>query len=139
MWTAEHSTPIAAPAERVLHLFTDVAGWPRWNIGVAGMRLHGPFADGTRFAMQLPDGGPVLHSTLTDVRPLQGFVDVTEFAGVRVQVAHAITAREDGGARVVYRTQVDGPGAEDIGPGIAADFPTVLAALRREAEAAPPA
>lgn len=135
MWTAEHSIDINAPAERVWHLFTDVAGWPRWNSGVARIQLHGPFERGTCFDMQLPDAGPLLHSTLTDVRANEGFVDVTEFAGVRVQVAHEITVRHDAGVRVRYRIKVEGPGSEEIGPGIAADFPQVLDALRREAEA----
>ena len=71
MWTAEAALDIDAPPERVWALLADVPGWPHWNAGVASATLHGPLASGSHFDMQLPDGGPLLRSTLVDVRPTQ--------------------------------------------------------------------
>ena len=133
MWTAETHTDIAATADRVWQLFTDVAGWPRWNAGVAHAVLHGPFASGSRFEMQIP-GGPLLESTLADVRPGERFTDETAFEGVLVRVTHAIAPRPEGGVRVRYRTEVEGPGAAEVGTGVTADFAQVLAALKAQAE-----
>ena len=64
MWTAEAALDIDAPPERVWALLADVPGWPHWNAGVASATLHGPLASGSHFDMQLPDGGPLLRSTL---------------------------------------------------------------------------
>ncbi|MEZ5642943.1 MAG: SRPBCC family protein [Burkholderiaceae bacterium] len=135
MWNTEAQTDIAASPGRVWQLLADVAGWPRWNAGVAAARLLGPFATGSRFEMQLPDGGPLLQSELADVQPGRYFTDVTAFHGVVVRVTHAIAPQSEGGVRVTYRTEVEGPGAAEIGAGVSADFPDVLAALKRLAEA----
>ncbi len=132
MWHHETHIDIAAAPERVWSLFTDVAGWPRWNVGIARATLHGPFASGSRFDMQLPDG-PLLSSTLVDVRPGERFTDETAFEGVVVRVMHAI-APQPGGTRVTYRTEVEGPNAADVGAGVSADFPQVLAALKSVVE-----
>ena len=135
MWTAEAALDIDAPPERVWALLADVPGWPHWNAGVASATLHGPLASGSHFDMQLPDGGPLLRSTLVDVRPNAGFTDETAFEGVIVRVAHLLAPQPEGGVRVTYRTEVDGPGAAGVGADVSADFPDVLAALKRAAEA----
>lgn len=134
MFIHEAAIDIAAPAERVWPIMADVPGWPRWNAGVASAALHGPFASGSSFDMQLPDGEPLLHSTLLDVVPNERFVDETAFAGVVVRVTHAIAPLAAGGVRVTYRTEVEGPGAAEIGAGVSGDFPQVLAGLKRAAE-----
>lgn len=133
-WTQESLIDIAATPARVWQLWSDVAGWPRWNAGVARAALHGPFASGSTFEMQLPDDGPLLHCRLLDVRPNERFTDETAFEGVMVRVTHAIAPLAAGGVRVRYRTEVEGPGAADIGAGVSSDFPQVLQALKRAAE-----
>ncbi len=135
-WSHDTHIDIAATPARVWQLWSDVAGWPRWNPGVARAALQGPFASGSTFEMQLPDGGPLLHSRLLDVRPNERFTDETAFEGVLVRVTHAIAPQSAGGVRVSYRTEVEGPGAAEIGIGVSSDFPAVLAALKAAAEAA---
>ena len=135
-WTHETSTDIAATPARVWQLWSDVAGWPRWNPGVARAALQGPFASGSSFEMQLPDGGPLLQSRLLDVQPNERFTDETTFEGVLVRVTHAIASRSTGGVRVSYCTEGEGPGAAEIGIGVSSDFPAVLAALKAAAETA---
>lgn len=134
MWSTETQIDIDAPAAPVWRLFTDVGGWPRWNAGVASARLHGPFASGSRFEMQLPGDGPLLRSVLTEVQPGQRFTDETAFEGVVVRVTHVIEPRPSGGVCVRYRTEVEGPGAADIGAAVSADFADVLRALKQHAE-----
>ena len=93
-----------------------------------------------RILQVLPHRYPfVLVDRVTDVVPNERFVDETAFAGVVVRVTHAIAPQSEGGVRVTYRTEVEGPGAAEIGAGVSADFPDVLAALKRLAEAGAPA
>ena len=139
-WTHETSTDIATTPTRVWQLWSDVARWPRWNAGVARAALHGPFASGSTFEMQLPDGGPLLHSRLVDVRLGERFTDETAFEGVVVRVTHAMSPLAAGGVRVTYRTEVEGPNAAqaaEIGAGVSSDFPAVLQSLKAVAEANP--
>ncbi len=133
-WAHDTAIDVHATPARVWQLFTDVANWPRWNAGVARAALHGPFASGSTFEMQLPDGGPLLHSRLVDVRPGERFTDETAFEGVVVRVTHAIAPLATGGVRVHYRIEVEGPGAADIGAAVSADFADVLQSLKRAAE-----
>ena len=133
MWSHEESIDTSAAPSRVWQLFADVAGWPRWNAGIARIELHGAFADGGSFSMQ-PPGEDAFTSTLCDVRVDEGFSDLTALGGTTVRVDHRIEPLPSGGSRVVYRTRIEGPDAADIGPMVTADFGDVLAALKRLAE-----
>ena len=134
-WTQDTHLDIDAPAARIWQLWADVAHWPRWNPGVAHVTLHGPFASGSHFDMQLPDDGPLLSSRLLDVRPNECFTDETAFEGVVVRVTHAIAPLAAGGVRVSYRIAVEGPNAADVGAAVSADFPAVLQSLKQATEA----
>ncbi|MET0350972.1 MAG: SRPBCC family protein [Rhizobacter sp.] len=134
MWTHEASIETSASAETLWRLFEDVAGWPRWNAGIASIALHGAFARGATFTMGLPDGDTV-HGTLTEVSTAVCFTDESIVDGNRVAVAHLLVPRRHGGTRVVFRTQVDGPDDTAIGPMVSGDFDDVLRALRSLAEA----
>jgi hypothetical protein len=133
MWIHETSIETSASAETLWRLFEDVAGWPRWNAGIARIALHGAFARGTSITMGLPDGDTVT-STLTEVSAGVCFTDETVVDGNRVAVAHLLVPLRHGGTRVVFRTQVDGPDDTAIGPMVSGDFADVLVALRSLAE-----
>lgn len=135
MWTHEEHITIAASPARIWALFADVNGWKAWNAGIEHITLHGPFAGGSTFTMQ-PPGQAAFTSTLLDVHENAGFTDETRIEGICVLVHHRITTLEPGRCRVSYSTEVTGPGAEDIGPLVTADFPQVLAALKKRAERA---
>jgi hypothetical protein len=51
---------------------------------------------------------------------------------------HRLKAAEGGRTRIIYRTEITGPAADQVGPhlgpAITADFPDVLAALAKLAE-----
>jgi hypothetical protein len=123
---AHHRDGRAPPT--IWALFRDVAGWKTWNPGVASSELEGPFVTGGWFTMT-PTGGEPLRSRLLDVRENECFTDETRVGELVVTVHHRLTALSDGRTRVSYALTAKGPGAAEIGPMIAADFPDVLASL----------
>ena len=133
MWTHEHSIETAATPARVWKFLADVAQWKKWNAGIEAIEIHGPFAAGTRFTMK-PPGQDAFISTLVEVRRNESFVDETIVEGVRVLVNHSLIPLPSGRTRIVYGTEITGPGAETFGPMVTSDFPDVLAALKRLAE-----
>ena len=134
-WQTEHRLQTNAAPERIWALFQDVPGWKRWNAGIEQIELEGPFATGTWFSMT-PPGQEVLRSQLIDVRDGEHFVDETRVGDLRVTVTHRIERVAADVTRVVYAVEAEGPGAAEIGPAVAADFPEVLAALAALAEVA---
>ena len=133
MWTHEDSIETSAPAERVWELFANVERWKDWNAGIESIELHGPFAEGTTFTMQ-PPGQDALTSTLIEVRPNESFTDETVVDETRVLVRHRLVPLSPGHTKIIYSTQITGPGAAEIGPMVTSDFPEVLAALKNLAE-----
>jgi len=134
-WRTEHDIQTSAAPERLWAIFQDVPGWKRWNAGIEQIELEGPFATGTWFSMT-PPGQEVLRSQLIDVRDGEHFVDETRVGDLRVTVTHRIERVAADVTRVVYAVEAEGPGAAEIGPAVAADFPEVLAALAALAEVA---
>jgi hypothetical protein len=132
-WNAEHHVETTATPEALWGLFRDVSGWKTWNAGVEHVELEGPFAEGTWFTMK-PTGQDALRSKLLRVGENDGFVDETRVGDLVVTVAHRIERVGAGRTRVTYAIDAAGPGAQEIGPMIAADFPDVLAALARRAQ-----
>jgi hypothetical protein len=139
MWTSEHSVEAKVRADVIRTLFEDVEGWPGWNAGTEWVRLDGPFAVGTAGTMKVPDQEP-FNFRLIAVGP-DGFEDETPVpdAGIVVRVRHSVEAVDDSTVRITYRTTIDGPAADTvgpvIGPEITADFPSVLDALVARAQA----
>lgn len=133
MWTHEESIETTATPARIWALFSDVAGWKRWNAGIERIEIHGSFANGTTFSMQ-PPGEEAFLSTLIMVQENVGFTDETVIDGTRVLVHHRIVPLPSGNARIVYSTEISGPSASDFGPMVTGDFPDVLKALKVLAE-----
>ncbi len=139
MWTIEYDATSPASGDRLFTVLADVEHWHEWNPGVARAELHGPFAAGTSAVMVMPDGEE-LAFTLLDVQPGRGFVDETPLPdlGVTVRVGHWLEPARQGGTRIVYRCEVDGPRAEElgavVGPQVSGDFPQVIEALAARAD-----
>ncbi len=136
MWHREHGIDTRADPVRIWALWSDVAGWPRWNAGVEKAVLNGPFADGSTFEMTVP-GQSLLTSRLVDVRPNESFTDETVVGPVRVRVAHRIVPLSSDRIRITYVAEVEGDDAEAVGEAVSADFTKVLAGLKALAEQAP--
>lgn len=133
MWTHEESIETFAAPERVWGLFSNVERWKDWNAGIESIELHGPFVEGTSFTMR-PPGQDALMSTLIEVEPNQSFTDETVVGETRVVVSHRLEPLPSGRSKIIYNTRITGPDAAEFGPMVTADFPDVLAALKRLAE-----
>ncbi|WP_369720268.1 SRPBCC family protein [Bradyrhizobium sp. LLZ17] len=132
-WRAEYGIETSANPNVVWSIFQDVRGWKTWNTGIEHIEIDGPFATGTWFTMK-PPGQETLRSRLIEVRENQCFVDETNVGPLTITVAHRIESLGVGRTRIVYAAQANGPGAAEIGPAVASDFPEVLAALAKLAE-----
>lgn len=141
MWEYEHSIETTAGRDALWELWADVARWPDWNAGVATIRADGPFAVGTRITMT-PPGEDAVELRLAEVEPGELFVDVMDAGDFTVRTTHRLTTLDGGRTRIGYRTEIDGPAADrvgpELGPAITADFPDVLAALAALAESRAP-
>ena len=128
MWKNSFSREIAAPASVIWGLFCHVDGWKEWNAGIEAMEIFGPFAAGTRFRMK-PPGQEALDSQLLEVCENEVFVDETHVGDLTVLVSHRLEVLGDRRTRVTYQVEAYGPGCDDVGPAVSADFPAVLAEL----------
>jgi Polyketide cyclase / dehydrase and lipid transport len=137
MWEYERSVETIADADALWRCWSDVAAWPEWNEGIAKIEIHGPFAVGTTFTMT-PPGEDAVHMRLTEIVAGERFIDEMDGGNFVVRTVHQLERLTDGQIRVLYRTEITGPAADqigpEIGPAITADFPDVLAALVRRAE-----
>lgn len=131
MWEYEHSVRTSAAPEAVWRRWTDMASWPEWNDGIESITVDGPFATGTTFTMTPPGEEPIT-MRLVDVVPGEVFTDRMDAGSFVVTTVHRLVP-EAGGTRIVYRTEITGPDADQVGPrlgpAITADFPDVLAKL----------
>jgi uncharacterized protein YndB with AHSA1/START domain len=114
-----------------------MAAWPEWNDGIEKIEIDGPFAVGTTFTMTSPGEDPVT-LRLVEIVPGELFTDEMDAGDFVVRTMHRLEPLEGGGTRVVYRTEITGAAADQVGPhlgpAITADFPEVLAALVHLAE-----
>ncbi len=133
MFNREFHATTTAPRSTVWAIWSDVNHWSTWNAGVEQAHIAGPFVSGAEFTMT-PGGQQALRCRLSQVEPGVAFTDVTELGDICVTVEHRIESLDQGQLRVVYRAQVTGPGAEQVGAAITEDFDDVLAALVTLAE-----
>ncbi|SNY47384.1 SRPBCC family protein [Paractinoplanes atraurantiacus] len=137
MWEYEHSVETTASAETLWRHWVAIEQWPRWNAGIEKIEVDGPFAVGTVFTMT-PPGEEPLRMRLTEVVPGRLFTDEMDAGDFVVRTVHALEPAAPGKTRVIYRTEISGAAADQvgpqIGPAITADFPDVVGALVRLAE-----
>ena len=133
VWSDERSIDIRATPAAIWRLFADVDGWPLWNAAIQRIELHGDFAGGACFVTQ-PPGEEPFASTLLDVRENRGFTDETVLHGTRLRVHHLIEPLDARRTRVVFRAEVSGPFAADLGAAATDEFAELLLALKRHAE-----
>ncbi len=137
MWSVEHTERTTATSEAVWAIWEDVDGWPRWDGAVAGCRLDGPFAVGTRGTLSLQHGRDVPF-LMTEVRRLDGFADVTRLPLARLRFVHELTDDGEDGLLVTHRVEITGPlgfvFARVIGPDIERDLPASVHELVRLAQ-----
>jgi uncharacterized protein YndB with AHSA1/START domain len=137
MWEFEHGVDTTAAPEALWRHWSDMAAWPTWNDGIEKIEIDGPFAVGTTFRMTPPGEDPV-EMRIVEIVPGELFTDQMDAGDFLVTTVHRLQSRPEGGTRVVYRTEIIGPAADqvgpELGPAITADFPDVLARLVALAE-----
>ncbi|MBV9384204.1 MAG: SRPBCC family protein [Streptosporangiaceae bacterium] len=126
-----------AGPDAVWRCWSDMAAWPTWNDGIEKITIDGPFAIGTTFTMTPPGDDPI-QMRLTEIVPGELFTDEMDAGNFIVRTVHRIEPAAGCRTRIIYRTEITGPAADEagpeLGPAITADFPEVLAALARLAE-----
>jgi uncharacterized protein YndB with AHSA1/START domain len=132
MWTHEDSVETTAAPERIWQLWSDVASWPRWNGDIEQIEIDGPFAAGSTITMK-PAGQEPVALVLTEAAADRVFIDEARIDGAVIRTTHELAALGGGRLRVVYRMEISGPTADQLGPQlgpmITADFPETLTAL----------
>ena len=137
MWEYEHTVETPAAPDVVWRLWSDIVAWPQWNEGIETITVDGPFAVGTAFTMTPPGDEPV-QMRLARIVPGELFTDEMDAGDFTVRTVHRLKQAAGGRTRIIYRTEISGPAADQVGPqlgpAITADFPQVLAALAALAE-----
>lgn len=137
MWEYEHSVETTAGPQELWRHWSDMAAWPQWNAGIEKIEIDGPFAVGSTFTMTPPGDDPVT-MRLVEIVPGELFTDEMDAGDFRVTTVHRLEPLAGGRTKVVYRTEISGPAAAELGPklgpAITGDFPEVLAALVKLAE-----
>jgi len=129
----------AAPAA-VWAVWTDVARWPEWDVSKEIARLDGPFEPGVSGWLKQRGnlGGPFI---VTAVEPGRRWVSECPMLLGKVVFDHVLEPVATGGVRVVKRVEAEGgiaPLARLFVPKMRRDIAESLAALGRQAAAAPP-
>ena len=137
MWTTQYSAATGAPASAVWSALRDLhSGTP---LGPASDRfeLHGPFAVGTAITVT-PQGQEAMTSEIVELVPERVYADRTAFGGLTLTFRHTIAPQADGRTAVTHTLEIDGKGADavgpELGPQIAGDFPVAIAELLHAAE-----
>jgi hypothetical protein len=132
MWSYEHTAEGDVSADAIWRLWVEVENWGGWNSDIAEVALDGPFEVGSTIAMTSRRGDTV-GLPLVGVEPGETFVDQADLGDVVVTTTHQIDRLDGRGVRIVYRTEITGPAAEEVGPVIGSrivdHFPETVAAL----------
>jgi hypothetical protein len=138
MWATEHSIETSALPEEIWQLWGDVPGWPEWNGDIERIELDGSFIPGSRIVMT-PIGQEAIELRIAEAVEPVLFVDEADLGDILVRTTHRVERVGNERSRVTYRREISGPAADtlapQIGPEISSDFPEVLAALAKRAEA----
>lgn len=136
MWSYEHSTAIDSDSagsgarvtpDAIWRLWADVENWGTWNADIEEVVISGPFAPGAAITMT-PAGEDPVELRVAELAEGEMFVDEARFGDLVLRTTHRVDE-----ARVTYRMEITGPGADEagprIGPAITADWPETMAAL----------
>ena len=135
-WSTQATARTKARPEDVWRLWTDVAGWNRWDDDVQSSRLDGAFVAGARGLLK-PKRGPAARFVLTHVEPCVAFTNRSKLPLATLEFVHVLAI--DGGETVVtHRVVMTGPLTflfrRLVGTGIARGLPAAVARLARAAE-----
>ena len=137
----QESIETTASPERVFALWSDPAGWPRWDPDLESASLTGAFAAGSSGSIK-PRGAPRTRITLHEVKPPLAFTAVARLPLCRMIFEHVIEpvpgGTVTGGCRVTHTVRFEGALAalfrRLIGPAVRRGLPGTMAGLKAAAE-----
>ena len=137
MWVYEHGVETSAAPEAIWRLWADVASWSTWNTDIEKIEISGPFAAGSEITMT-PAGQDPVQLRIAEASTNEQFVDEARFDGLTLRTTHRLDRLGADRTRVVYRMEITGPAADEIGaqlgPAITADWPDTMASLVSRAQ-----
>ena len=133
MFLFECEAVFEAELDAVWRVWTDVAGWPEWDVSKQIAQLDGPFEPGAHgWAKQRGNlGGPF---TITAVDPGRRWVSACPVPLGTVTFEHLLEPASAGCVRVVKRADVtggSGPLLRLLAPRMRRDTATSLAAMQQ--------
>jgi hypothetical protein len=106
MLIIKHTVETTASPSAIWEIWQDVANWNTWDHGIEFSTINGSFQAGTTGTLK-PKNGPLVHTTLTHVVPLQSFVDESALPLTRIIVSHFLTEVE-GKTYVTHQIEMKG-------------------------------
>src|SRR6266481_1221508 len=133
MYLFEYEAVFEADPDAVWKVWTDVAGWPKWDVSKELARLDGPFEPGARgWAKQRGNLGGSF--TITAVDAGRGWVSECPLPLGKVIFGHSLEPAGEGRLRVIKRADVEGgfgPLLRLLAPRMRRENAESLAALQR--------
>jgi hypothetical protein len=132
VWVYEHGIETSAAPEAIWQLWADVENWGRWNADIEKIEIRGPFAAGGEITMTAAGQDPV-RLRIAELAEQELFVDEADIDGLLLPTTHRLDRLDQHRTRVVYRMEITGAAADEIGPqigpAITADWPETMASL----------
>ena len=107
MLIIKHTVTTTASPAAIWRIWEDVANWNTWDHGIEYSSIDGPFVTGTKGTLK-PKGGPLVHTKLTHVVPMKGFVDESKLLLAKIIVSHELR-ESNGKTEVTHRIDMTGP------------------------------
>lgn len=132
----QHTLETTAPPERIWQLWTDVAGWPRWDTALVSARLESPFDHNARGRLR-SKGSPEATFTVVELEPGRSYTFATPLPLAELRVRRTLTSTA-AGTRYTHEVSFVGPLGGLFGALLGRQFramlPTVMEQLRTLAE-----
>jgi hypothetical protein len=137
MWITSHAATTGATPDAVWAALVALHSGTALGPDSDAFEPDGPLAVGTTVTVT-PQGQDPMRSTIVEFEPGRTYADRTVFGDLRLTFRHRIEPEPTRGSRVTHVLEIDGPGADEVGPElgpqISADFPVAMAELLAAAE-----
>lgn len=110
----EETRAVAAPAEVVWQILTDLERWPAWTRSMSKVEPDGRLAVGMTARVKQPRV-PSVTWTVTEVDPGRSFTWEASTTGLRTVAEHVVADGAAGTSTVTLRIDTTGPAAGMVG------------------------
>lgn len=136
MWTTNYQAATSASPEAVWAAIEALHSGVKLGPESDDFVLHGRFALGTTITVT-PQGQDAMQSEIIELDPPRVYADVTRYGPLALTFRHRLEP-DGAGTRVTHELEIDGEGADEVGPElgpqISGDFPVAMAELFAAAE-----